>query len=121
MCDAGGSTVHLISYEVESIKPFKISECSVGKADICGSVFLDRAFENAVRKRLGKYAEQVLKPSCLAEILHHFNYFMKVEFKDDVDVINFAIPGAPNIPEADIEDGFMSITRCHIPDFEFNY
>ena len=28
-----------------------------------------------------------------------------------VDVINFAVPGAPNIPEADIEDGFMSMTR----------
>src|SRR5271168_1536858 len=88
-----------------------ISECSIGTADACGSVFLNRAFEDAVRKRLGKYAEQVLKPRCLAEMLRYFDHFIKVEFKDDVEMINFAVPGAPNIPEADIEDGFMSMTR----------
>jgi len=111
VCDAGGGTVDLISYEVESVKPFMISECSIGTADACGSVFLNRAFEAAVRKRLGKYAEQVLKPRCLAEVLRHFDHFIKVEFKDDVEFINFAIPGAPDIPEADVEDGFMSMTR----------
>lgn len=101
----------LISYEVESVKPFMISECSIGTADACGSVFLNRAFEDAVRKRLGKYAEQVLKPRCLAEMLRHFDHFIKVEFKDDVEMINFAVPGAPNIPEAEIEDGFMTMSR----------
>jgi hypothetical protein len=88
-----------------------ISECSIGTADACGSVFLNRSFEDAVRKRLGKYAEQVLKPRCLAEMLRHFDHFIKVEFKDDVDSINFAIPGAPDIPEACVEDGFMSMDR----------
>jgi len=92
-----------------------ISECSVGTADACGSVFLNRAFEDAIRKRLGKYAEQVLKPRCLSEMIRHFDHFIKVEFKDDVDLINFAVPGAPNIPEAYVEDGFMSMTRFPQP------
>lgn len=104
----------LIAYEVESVKPFMISECSIGTADACGSVFLNRAFEDAVRKRLGKYAEQVLKPRCLAEMLRYFDHFIKVEFKDDVDSINFAIPGAPDIPEASVEDGFMSMDRSFL-------
>jgi molecular chaperone DnaK (HSP70) len=111
VCDAGGGTVDLISYEVESVKPFMISECSIGTADACGSVFLNREFEAAVRKRLGKYAEQVLKPRCLAEVIRYFDHFIKVEFKDEVDFINFSIPGAPDIPEADVEDGFMTMTR----------
>jgi hypothetical protein len=106
--------VDLISYEVESVKPFMISECSIGTADACGSVFLNRAFEDAVRRRLGKYAEQVLKPRCLAEMLRHFDHFTKVEFKDDVPSINFAIPGAPDIPEASVEDGFMSMDRSFL-------
>ena len=101
----------LISYEVESVRPFMISECSIGTADACGSVFLNRAFEDAVRKRLGKYAEQVLKPRCLSEMIRHFDHFTKVEFKDDVDMINFAVPGAGDIPDAGIEDGFMTMTR----------
>jgi hypothetical protein len=92
-----------------------ISECSIGTADACGSVFLNRAFEGAVRKRLGKYAEQVLKPRCLAEVIRYFDHFIKVEFKDEVDFINFAIPGAPDIPEAEVEDGFMSMTRLKPP------
>jgi len=115
VCDAGGGTVDLISYEVESVKPFLISECSIGTADACGSVFLNRAFEDAVRRRLGKYAEQVLKPRCLSEVLRHFDHFIKVEFKDDVESINFAIPGAPDIPDASIEDGFMTMDRLKLP------
>jgi hypothetical protein len=114
VCDAGGGTVDLISYEVESIRPFMISECSIGTADACGSVFLNRAFEEAVRKRLGKYAEQVLKPRCLAEMIRHFDHFTKVEFKDDVDMVH-AVPGAGDIPEAGIEDGFMTMTRFESP------
>jgi hypothetical protein len=113
VCDAGGGTVDLISYEVDSVDPFMISECSIGTAGACGSAFLDHAFETAVRARLGKYADQVLKPRCLSEILRHFNRFIKVEFKDDESVpfINFAVPGAPDIPEAMIEDGFMTMSR----------
>jgi hypothetical protein len=92
-----------------------ISECSVGTADACGSVFLNRAYEDALRKRLGKYAEQVLKPKCLSEMLRHFDHYIKVEFKDDVESISFAVPGAPNIPEAGVEDGFMSMSRLPAP------
>lgn len=91
-----------------------ISECSVGTADACGSVFLNRAYEDALRKRLGKYAEQVLKPKCLTEMLRHFDHYIKVEFKDEVDSISFAVPGAPNIPDAGVEDGFMSMSRLPI-------
>lgn len=113
VCDAGGGTVDLIAYEVDSMKPFLISECSVGTAGACGSVFLDRAFEAAIRTRLGTHAEQVLKPRCLSELMRYFNHFLKVEFKDDQNVpfINFAVPGAPDIPEADIEGGFMTMSR----------
>jgi hypothetical protein len=105
--------VDLISYEVDSIKPFMISECSIGTAGACGSVFLNRAFETALRNRLGKYAPQILKPKTLQEIMRNFDDYIKVEFKDDESVpfINFAVTGAPDIPELGIEDGFMSFSR----------
>ncbi len=103
----------LISYEVDCMKPFMISECSIGTAGACGSVFLDRAFEAALRTKLGKHTDQVLKPRPLSELMRYFNHFLKVEFKDDENVpfINFAVPGAPDIPEADIEGGFMTMSR----------
>ena len=113
VCDAGGGTVDLIAYEVNCMKPFLISECSIGTAGACGSLFLDRAFEDAVRAKLGRHAEQVLKPRTVAEMMRYFNHFIKVEFKDDeaIPSVNFAVAGAPDIPEADIEGGFMTMSR----------
>lgn len=107
----------MISYEIDSVKPFIIRQCSVETADACGSIFLNRAFEDAVRKRLGKYAEQVLEPRVLSEVIRHFDEVIKVDFKDDVDMILFAVPCAPDIPEAGVEDGFMTMTRSQIQFF----
>jgi len=33
VCDAGGRTVELISYKVESLKPLKIRECVMGDGE----------------------------------------------------------------------------------------
>lgn len=113
VCDAGGGTVDLITYQVDSMNPFLISECSIGTAGECGSLFLDKAFEDAVRTRLGERAGEVLKPRTVAEMVRHFQHFIKVEFKDDetVPFVNFAVPGAPDIPEAGIDCGFMTMSR----------
>lgn len=61
---------------------------------------------------MGDYAEQILKPNCLEEVLKYFDTFLKVEFRDDESIpfFNIPIPGAPNIPEIGIEDGFMIMT-----------
>lgn len=117
VCDAGGGTVDLISYEVESMKPFRINECSIGTAKPCGSIFIDRAFMAAVQARLGNYADQVLRPRCVAELMRSFTYFIKVEFKDDdsQQQMTFSLPGAPDIPEADVEGGFMTMSRYNHP------
>jgi hypothetical protein len=117
VCDAGGATVDLISYQVDSLTPFTISECSLGTTGSCGSIFLDRAFEKAIRERLGVHADAVLKPRARAEMLRNFCNFLKVEFKDDegVPTVDIAVPGAPDIPEANLEAGFMTMSRYIIP------
>jgi len=109
--------VDLISYEVDSMSPFFISECSVGTAGACGSVYLNRSFEAALRKRLGKHEAQVLRPKTLAAILRNFDQFIKLEFKDDPNVpcLSFPIAGTVDITEAGIEDGFMTMTRFLTP------
>lgn len=115
VCDAGGGTVDLISYQVESMKPFRISECSIGTAKSCGSIFLDRAFMAAVRVRLGNHADQVLKPRCVTELMRCFASYIKIEFKDDDShpQISFSLPGTSDIPEAGVEGGFMTMSRYH--------
>ncbi|KAI8303786.1 hypothetical protein K4K61_006712 [Colletotrichum sp. SAR11_59] len=54
ICDAGGGTVDLISYEVTNNKPLAIKEVGEGTGGLCGGVFIDKAFEKACRDRLGR-------------------------------------------------------------------
>ncbi|KAG8411532.1 hypothetical protein J3458_015589 [Metarhizium acridum] len=53
ICDAGGGTVDLSSYRVQSLKP-SVSLLQVAKASggLCGSSFLNRIFEDYLKNRL---------------------------------------------------------------------
>ncbi|KAF3289264.1 hypothetical protein TWF970_003044 [Orbilia oligospora] len=54
ICDAGGGTVDLISYEVEEVQPsFKLREAAVGTGAKCGSSYIDQAFLELLRQKLG--------------------------------------------------------------------
>ncbi|KAF2735587.1 hypothetical protein EJ04DRAFT_511695 [Polyplosphaeria fusca] len=53
ICDAGGGTVDVISYMFKSIRPLQVHESVGGKGDLCGSVFIDEAFERDLKVRIG--------------------------------------------------------------------
>ncbi|KAF3098630.1 hypothetical protein TWF569_009849 [Orbilia oligospora] len=54
VCDAGGGTVDLISYEVEDVKPaFRLVEAAVGTGAKCGSSYIDEAFLQMLRQKIG--------------------------------------------------------------------
>ncbi|KAK4159271.1 hypothetical protein QBC43DRAFT_131872 [Cladorrhinum sp. PSN259] len=44
VCDAGGGTVDVISYTVQSISPFRIGECVKGDGKLAGAYLVDEAF-----------------------------------------------------------------------------
>ncbi|KAL8748178.1 MAG: hypothetical protein Q9184_007499, partial [Pyrenodesmia sp. 2 TL-2023] len=53
VCDAGGGTVDLISYEITALKPIlRVIEAVSGHGCKCGSTFLNRRFEAFLRGRL---------------------------------------------------------------------
>ncbi|KAM0341281.1 hypothetical protein ACHAPQ_000670 [Fusarium lateritium] len=52
ICDAGGGTVDLISYVVESTAPFVVKECVKGDGGLCGGVFLDERFLKLIKGKL---------------------------------------------------------------------
>ncbi|KAH6847777.1 hypothetical protein B0I37DRAFT_375808 [Chaetomium sp. MPI-CAGE-AT-0009] len=54
VCDAGGGTADLISYEITNPRPLEVEECVRGTGDICGAGFIDEAFENMIRSKVGK-------------------------------------------------------------------
>ncbi len=54
ICDAGGGTVDLITYRITSLKPhLKVEESGVCSGGKCGSVFLNRVFEEWFDNKLG--------------------------------------------------------------------
>ncbi|KAF3916371.1 hypothetical protein ABW21_db0206116 [Orbilia brochopaga] len=55
ICDAGGGTVDLISYEVAEIEPgLRLKESAVGTGAKCGSSYIDQAFLQLLRSKIGK-------------------------------------------------------------------
>ncbi|RSL72961.1 hypothetical protein CEP53_000914 [Fusarium sp. AF-6] len=55
VCDLGGGTVDITSYEVQSISPgLKLRELCVGGGGKCGGTFVDRNFHDFMKKRFGK-------------------------------------------------------------------
>ncbi|KAJ4213220.1 hypothetical protein NW759_011064 [Fusarium solani] len=55
VCDLGGGTVDITSYEVQSISPrLKLRELCVGGGGKCGGTFVDRNFHALMEKRFGE-------------------------------------------------------------------
>ncbi|EWG54156.1 hypothetical protein FVEG_17262 [Fusarium verticillioides 7600] len=54
ICDAGGGTVDLISYKVESTDPVALQEAVVGSGGLCGGIFIDQEFQRICKARLGR-------------------------------------------------------------------
>ncbi|GJC92712.1 HSP70 family chaperone [Colletotrichum higginsianum] len=52
VCDAGGGTVDLISYEITSLNPTVVREAIKGDGGLCGGVFLDEAFLNLIKEKV---------------------------------------------------------------------
>ncbi|KAJ4317355.1 hypothetical protein N0V84_007412 [Fusarium piperis] len=55
VCDLGGGTVDITSYEVQSTSPsLRLRELCVGGGGKCGGTFVDRNFHALMEKRFGK-------------------------------------------------------------------
>ncbi|KAK6529165.1 hypothetical protein TWF694_004377 [Orbilia ellipsospora] len=61
LCDAGGGTVDLISYQVGQLQPsLGLSEVAVGSGAKCGSTFVDRNLLKLVRRKIGDSRFKIL-------------------------------------------------------------
>ncbi|KAH0433458.1 hsp70 family chaperone [Colletotrichum camelliae] len=79
ICDAGGGTVDLISYEVTNSKPLAIEEAVEGTGRLCGGIFIDEAFETACKDRLVRQWSH-LSPTGVKEIMKKWEEGVKSQF-----------------------------------------
>ncbi|KAF6790673.1 Hsp70 family chaperone [Colletotrichum sojae] len=54
VCDAGGGTVDLISYEIVCTNPLVVREAVKGDGALCGGVFLDEAFIKLMKRKVNE-------------------------------------------------------------------
>ncbi|RPB20356.1 actin-like ATPase domain-containing protein [Terfezia boudieri ATCC MYA-4762] len=114
VCDAGGGTVDLISYEIVRTQPsLQIKESVTGTGDLCGSAFLNRRFEAFVKERLGANLFYAMKERTKLAALKSWEEYVKRVFVDgeDQDVFPIQFPGLPDDDVLGIDCGFMSVTR----------
>ncbi|KAF9874990.1 hypothetical protein CkaCkLH20_07684 [Colletotrichum karsti] len=80
VCDAGGGTVDLISYRVKGTDPLRLDECVEAQGGLCGSVFLDTAFENCIKTLVGERQYEGIRSIDKKKMLRTFDFGVKRSF-----------------------------------------
>ncbi|KAH0543127.1 hypothetical protein FGG08_002553 [Glutinoglossum americanum] len=103
VCDAGGGTVDLTTYEIIKNNPLEVKEAAVGSGGVCGSVMLNQRFADLVKGKLGTW----LNGSRLRDEVN----IIKPLFDGDDRVFRIQVPaGVPDDPAVGITSGHLEIT-----------
>ncbi|KAL8817394.1 MAG: hypothetical protein Q9223_003761 [Gallowayella weberi] len=116
VCDAGGGTVDIITYDVLQIDPLGLVECTTGTGDYCGSTFIDREFENLVTKRMGSDYSSLL-PAHKQQVVKNFEA-AKIAFRDESehDMFYVNIPTLGDRETAGVHAGNLQVSREEMRD-----
>ncbi|OAA63621.1 Heat shock protein Hsp70 [Niveomyces insectorum RCEF 264] len=92
VCDAGGGTVDLISYEVKGVEPFALRTLTVASGGIAGSLLLNKGFEQLVQGAVaGNEAFVALRKSdAYRDAMKDFDFVIKPSFRGPNDVCKYA-------------------------------
>ncbi|KAL2873752.1 hypothetical protein SGCOL_011067 [Colletotrichum sp. CLE4] len=93
VCDAGGGTVDLITYEILSLDPFIVREAVQGDGDLCGGVFLDEAFVNMLQEKVTPQAWNNIPKEDVRNLLNdEWENCIKPSFKNQDDDWHINLP-----------------------------
>ncbi|KAL8667386.1 MAG: hypothetical protein Q9202_000602 [Teloschistes flavicans] len=87
ICDAGGGTVDLISYEITALSPrLELKELVTGKGGMAGSLGLNKRFAQAVKNIVGEDEFfHLRKTKGFEEAMNQFDKNIKTAFRGDPD------------------------------------
>ncbi|KAH9904264.1 hypothetical protein F4778DRAFT_789845 [Xylariomycetidae sp. FL2044] len=93
--DAGGGTVDLITYTIETLNPLRVNEVSPGSGDFCGSSRVNERFRLFITSKLEH--EEGWDLECLQDAEERFERETKKIFTLDAlardDTFNIPVPG----------------------------
>ncbi len=81
ICDAGGGTVDVVSYQVVQEEPLELSQRVVAQGELCGSIFIEQEFQKQIRGLLRHRWDQ-LTDAAKTEIMQRFAYVIKPNFDE---------------------------------------
>lgn len=123
----------MISYKVHALKPLVIKECAIGNGtsdntshpvhflkhlgDLCGSVFLDLAFEKYITTIVGKYQyfnrsgdRKGIKESSRKRMMQQFEFGVKRAFSGAPDQnLSVDLKGVEDDDDVGIRDDTISL------------
>ncbi|CAO3608889.1 unnamed protein product [Cunninghamella blakesleeana] len=102
VCDAGGGTVDITSFEV--VRPSRIKEITKGIGENCGSTFLDERFMDLLKEKLGDqiyYLNHIAINNMMDQFIekikpgfhHSGDHFISLPASVDLDQINGILDG----------------------------
>jgi hypothetical protein len=78
-------------------------------------MFLNRGFEELLRRKLERFADEILTPYCLEEAFSMFDTRLKCQFNplahDCESSFRIPLPGARNIFHVGLEGGFLKLSK----------
>ncbi|KAL5003365.1 hypothetical protein BDV10DRAFT_200311 [Aspergillus recurvatus] len=81
ICDAGGGTVDLISYEIRDTNPIAMREAVEGRGGLCGGLLIDEAFEAVCKRRLGRRWDNLSKKGVNDVMRGEWEQYIKPQFR----------------------------------------
>lgn len=80
ICDAGGGTVDLVSYQVRKVNPIELDQVVVADGGLCGSTWIDDEFLNQIKSLMQSDWDK-LSQATKDEIKEKFAYSIKPSFE----------------------------------------
>jgi hypothetical protein len=95
--------------------PFRVRECTKGSGGACGAIFLTENFKELLVKQLGPENVDILTARRLGEAVNSFERNLKFCFDPinnyEEDSFEIPLPGAPDMPAANLQDGYLTLSR----------
>ncbi|KAF2113651.1 hypothetical protein BDV96DRAFT_647905 [Lophiotrema nucula] len=84
ICDAGGGTVDIATYDLQQVgPPVHLGEYISGDADMCGAIFLDEEFQKYIEAMIGKDKIAKLPRRVQEELMNRWEYNIKRQYQKD--------------------------------------
>ncbi|OCL00822.1 actin-like ATPase domain-containing protein [Cenococcum geophilum 1.58] len=114
ICDAGGGTVDLVSYEILNLHPLELKELCPSTGGIAGSLMINKRFENWVKDMVGERVYLDLKETdAYRRAMKDFDENIKPSFQgtgDETAYVNFPMAKIKDNPSKGIAGNTLTLT-----------